>query len=345
MNKKSFRILLAIYNHNPVFSFEHWDVKQAFVNAPLEEEIDVHQVRGFERPGQESKILRLLKALYGTRQAAHAFQQFLSGILVAEGGRRNLKDECVFVFREGEGVCIIGTHVDDLFVLFNTEGKKIRDRVFRKMNEKMEVDNKGEIKYALDTHIERDRENGTLRISQEAYIQSIIKEYRMQDAAGKETPAPTTEITEKDLPQTDEERASVGGLPIRRVIGKLWWAALVSRPDITCALHKCAAWQNKPSHKLWKHLMWLVRYLKHTSKHAITYTRRQNLDNMFVAYCDASFASETGSKSRYGFVFYVLGALVSWTSAHTTRVLTSSTEAECNAVVHTAKENTWMRDS
>jgi hypothetical protein len=65
---------------------------------------------------------------------------------------------------------------------------------------------------------------------------------------------------------------------------------------------------------------------------------------MYVAFCDASFASENNSKSRYGFLYYVLGALVSWTSVHTTRVLTSSTEAECNALVHTAKENTWIRE-
>ena len=51
MNTKSFRILLALYNHDPMFSLEHWDVKQAFVNAPIEEEIYVHQVRGFGPPG------------------------------------------------------------------------------------------------------------------------------------------------------------------------------------------------------------------------------------------------------------------------------------------------------
>lgn len=344
MNTKSFRILLAIYNHNPDYSFEHWDVKQAFVNAPIEEEIYVHQIRGFERPGTEGKVLRLRKALYGTRQAAHAWQKFLSRILVGAGGRRNLKDECVYIFREGKGICIIGTHVDDLFVLCNTEGKQIKDRVLRALREKMEVDDKGEIKYALDTHIERDREQGTLRISQQAYIQSIIKEFNMQEAKGKETPAPTSEITEADLPKTPEEKARVGALPIRNAIGKLWWAALISRPDITCALHKCAAWQNKPSEKLWKHIMWIVKYLKQTITHAITYTRKESIDNMYVAYCDASFACENGSKSRYGYIYYVLGALVSWSSAHTTRVLTSSTEAECNAVVHTAKENTWVRE-
>ena len=344
MNTKSFRILLAMYNHNKDMSLQHWDVKQAFVNAPLDEVVYVHQVKGFERPGTEGKVLKLQKALYGTKQAAHAWQTFLSKILVGEGGRRNLKDECVYIFNEGNAICIVGTHVDDLFPLCNTEGEKIRDRIFKKLQSKMEIDNRGEITYALDTCIEADREKGVLRISQEAYIQRMIKEFNLQNAHGKDTPAPTTEISESDIPTKKEDVESVAELPIRNAIGKLWWAALVSRPDIICALHKCAAWQNKPSHKLWTHIIWIMKYLKNTITHAIVYKREENVKSMFTAYCDASFATETKSRSRYGYLFFVLGSLVSWTSVHTTRVLTSSTEAECHSVVHTAKENTWIRD-
>jgi hypothetical protein len=130
---------------------------------------------------------------------------------------------------------------------------------------------------------------------------------------------------------------------VRNAIGKLWWLALVSRPDIICALHKCAVWQNKPSEKLWKHIIWIMRYLKQTKKEALIYKQPEKGEE-FVAFCDSSFAAEPGSKSRYGYLFFVFGALVSWTSAHSTRVLTSSTEAECHALVHAVKENTWQKE-
>ena len=324
---------------------EHWDIKQAFVNAPLEETVYVHQVKGMERKGQEGKILLLKKALYGTKQAAHAWQKYLTQQLLEEGGRRNLKDECIFIFREGEGICIIGTHVDDIFPLYNKEGRKIRDRVFKKLEEKMEVENKGEIKYALDTCIERNVERGTLRISQENYIRNVIKEFKLEEAEGKDTPGPTCDITEADIPTTQEEKEKADLLPIRSAIGKLWWAALISRPDIICALHKCAAWQNKPSQKLWKHILWIIRYLKNTLTHAIVYKREEgSLENMYVTFCDASFASESESRSRIANIFFVLGCLVSWSSNHSTRVLTSSTEAEANSVVHTAQEGRWIKE-
>ena len=69
----SFRTLLVIWNLDKNFSMEHWDVKQAFVNAPLDETIYVHPVPGFF---VEGKILKLKKALYGTTGGARLAKLF-----------------------------------------------------------------------------------------------------------------------------------------------------------------------------------------------------------------------------------------------------------------------------
>ena len=241
MNTKTFRILLTLYNKDKSMSMQHWDVKQAFVNAPIEEVVYVQQIKGFERENTQGKVLKLKKALYGTKQAAHAWQKYLSGILVKMGGRSNLKDECVYVFREGEGVCIIGTHVDDLFPLCNKTGVVIREKILKELRSHVEIDDRGEIEYALDTRVECDREKGEIRISQEKYIRSVIKEFNQETSNGKETPAPTTDLSEEYAPTTSEEIRVASELPIRNAIGKLWWAAGISRPDIVCALHKCAS--------------------------------------------------------------------------------------------------------
>ena len=59
MITRSFRILLTIYKKEKDMKMEHWDVKQAFVNAPLEEIVRVHQIKGMERPGTVGKVLKL----------------------------------------------------------------------------------------------------------------------------------------------------------------------------------------------------------------------------------------------------------------------------------------------
>ena len=96
MTTKTFRILLAIWNNFPSLCFEHWDVKTAFVNAPLKEKVYCRQIPGFETPGKEGKIMLLKKALYGTKQAANAWQNFLASILISIGGKKHPRDEGVY---------------------------------------------------------------------------------------------------------------------------------------------------------------------------------------------------------------------------------------------------------
>ena len=152
------------------------------------------------------------------------------------------------------------------------------------------------------------------------------------------------ELTTEHIPKTQKEQQEVGQLPIRELIGGLWWVALVSRPDIICALHKCAKWQNKPSQKLWSHLIHILKYLKHSIEYKIEFQRRSAGTSTFQADCDASFASEPKSKSRYGYALRFIGCLVAWSSSVMERVALSSTEAECGALVAVTKEGRWVRE-
>jgi hypothetical protein len=221
MVTKTFRILLSIWNNDPRLQFEHWDVKTAFVNAPLKETVYCRQVPGFEKPGTEGKILILKKALYGTKQAANAWQKFLTEILKSAGGTRHLKDECVFIFKSKTGgILFLATHVDDLFPLFNEEGRKIRDEILEKLKQKMEIEGYSLI-CLLDTRIDRDPQAGILRISQEVYTENLVREYGIDKSIGRDTPAVLKDLSEEDLPKTAEEKKVAENFPVRNVIGRL----------------------------------------------------------------------------------------------------------------------------
>jgi len=293
------------------------------------------------------KIFRLKKALYGCKQAAFAWQKYLSQIFFKMGGKRHLNDECVYLFAEGSGWVIIGTHVDDMFPLFNREGRALRDKILATLQKHMTIDNKGTLSFALDTKIERDAEAGILKISQPVYLAGVVSEFN-QENSFRRTPSSGPDLSEEDLPTTEEEKQAVAKLPVRNVIGRLWWLALISRPDIQCALHKCALWQNKPSRLLWRKLGYIVQYLAGTPNVGLVYKRPRlpfSKENpLLSAMCDSSFASEPQSRSRFGWFFNVAGGLVSWDTKVSSRVMTSSTEAECHGLVALGKENIWQRD-
>jgi len=94
MTTKTFRTLLAIWNLDATYAMEHWDIKQAFVNAPLSTTLYVMPVQGF---GMDNQILKLNKALYGTKQAAFEWQRFLKSKLVEIGGALHQGRLCIYI--------------------------------------------------------------------------------------------------------------------------------------------------------------------------------------------------------------------------------------------------------
>ena len=152
----------------------------------------------------------------------------------------------MFLCGRKEAFLFISTHVDALFVLYNTGGRAIRDKVNRTIKQTMEMTEKGEISFALDMKIERDTENGRLKISQKAYIESILRDFGELAPGVKDTPAPVDDIKDEGT-HTREEEAEINSKPIRNIIGKLWWI-----DQIYTVLYINVLF-GKPNKKLWTH--------------------------------------------------------------------------------------------
>ena len=61
------------------------DVKAAFLNGDLEEEIYMDQPKGFVEPGQESKVCKLTKSLYGSKQALKQWHEKFDSCMIENG--------------------------------------------------------------------------------------------------------------------------------------------------------------------------------------------------------------------------------------------------------------------
>ena len=82
------------------------DVKTAFLNGELEEEIYMDQPDGFVEKDQEGKVYKLLKSLYGLKQAPKQWHEKFDKILTSTNFVVNEADKCVY-YRYGGGVCVI----------------------------------------------------------------------------------------------------------------------------------------------------------------------------------------------------------------------------------------------
>ncbi|CAM8943753.1 unnamed protein product [Rhodiola kirilowii] len=88
------------------------DVKTAFLNGFLKEEIYVEQNPGFEVPDHPDHVYVLDKALYGLKQALRAWYEHLSEYLLAHGYERGKVDKTLFLLRTDKHLLIVQVYVD-----------------------------------------------------------------------------------------------------------------------------------------------------------------------------------------------------------------------------------------
>ncbi|GJT28594.1 retrovirus-related pol polyprotein from transposon TNT 1-94 [Tanacetum coccineum] len=100
------------------------DVKTAFLNGELKEEVYVHQPEGFVDPERPHHVYRLKKALYGLKQAPRAWYDTLSKFLLAQGFSKGVVDPTLFIRKTGKHTLHVQIYVDDI-IFASTDPKEL----------------------------------------------------------------------------------------------------------------------------------------------------------------------------------------------------------------------------
>ncbi|MCO5553375.1 hypothetical protein L7F22_006896 [Adiantum nelumboides] len=111
-------LALAAHYHWKIFQM---DVKSAFLNGELKEEVYVSQPPGFEVSNEEHKVCKLIKALYGLKQAPRAWYRRIDDFLKSIGFSKSYSDSNVYVLRQDNFIVIIILYVDDLIITGGNE--------------------------------------------------------------------------------------------------------------------------------------------------------------------------------------------------------------------------------
>ncbi|KAH9669996.1 hypothetical protein KPL70_022027 [Citrus sinensis] len=121
----SIRVLFAIASLNNLYVHQ-MDVKTAFLNGDLDEEIYMEQPEGFVLPGNEKKVCKLIKSLYGLKQAPKQWHEKFDSVILSHGFKHNNADKCVYFKYTNDFGVIICLYVDDLLI-FGTNMQGVDD--------------------------------------------------------------------------------------------------------------------------------------------------------------------------------------------------------------------------
>ena len=136
----------------------------------------------------------------------------------------------------------------------------------------VEVTDLSELHWMLGVEIKRDWHAGLIHMSQQAYINSIIRRYNLDDLKPLSTPMdPTTRLTTDQSPASAIEHAIMRDKPYRKAVGALNWAALATHPNIAFAVGTVARFTANPGIAHWEAVKWIYRYLAGTHDLWLTY--------------------------------------------------------------------------
>jgi hypothetical protein len=310
------------------------DVKSAFLNGPIKEEVYVEQPPDFEYIEYPNHVYKLSKALYGLKQAPRAWYECLRDFLIANGFKVGKADPTLFTKTIAKDLFICQIYVDD--IIFGSTNKSSCEEFSRIMIQKFEMSMMGELKYFLGFQIQQLHE-GTF-ISQTKYIQDILKKFGMKNGKPIKTPMGTN--GHLDL---DTEGKSVDQKIYRSMIGSLLYLC-ASRPDIMLSVCMCARFQANPKEVHLRAIKRIMRYLVYTPKFGLWYPKVSTFD--LIEYSDADYAGcKIDRKSTSGTCQFLGRSLVSWASKKQNSVSLSTAEVEYIAAEHCCAQLLWMRQT
>ena len=292
----------------------------------------LRQAKEGERTNKEF-VMKLKRNLYGTRGGARAWWLHLRKGLMKRQFVQSETEPCLFIRKD----CILICYTDDC-CLFGPNQKAL-DNVIADLRKEFVLEDEGEIKDFLGVRVSNDRANGTITMTQEGLIQSVLQQVGLpvDDDKRKVQPKFTPAIGILHADTIGEERQQHWNY--RSVIGKLMFIANNTRPDIAFAVHQAARYSTNPkkSHEIAvKHI---CRYLWLTQNKGLVC--RPNGDGELNAYCDSDFAGRWHEStthlresvlSRTGYVLMFCGCPILWASKLQTEIALSSTEAELYAL-------------
>ena len=329
-------IAVSVAHKWPLFQM---DVKNAFLNGELSEEVYMKLPPGYSHPpGFPHKVFRLRRALYGLKQAPRAWFAKFSSTISQHGFSGSSFDTALFLRRFGHGITILLLYVDDMIIVDDmiTTGDDMQGIQDLKhfLGRQFEMKDLGPLNYFLSLQVSSSADGYYL--TKAKYTFDLISRASITDSKIVDTPI------EYNCRLNSHDGESLSDTTLyRQLVGSLIYLT-VTRPDISYAIHVVSQFMAAPRSPHYVAVLRILRYLKGTIFDGLHFSSHSSLT--LQAYSDADWVGDpTDRRSTTGYCFLLGDYLISWRSKKQTVVARFSTEAEYRELVATTTELIWLR--
>ncbi|SCZ95504.1 BZ3500_MvSof-1268-A1-R1_C112g00613 [Microbotryum saponariae] len=329
----SIRCLLALAAANG-YHVHQADIDKAYLHGELDHDIWMTTPRGFDFPSD--KVLRLRRSIYGLKQAGRIWNRHIDTSLRNLGYKATGTDHCIY------------SRIDDQqrphYIALYVDDSSLSVQPSTRSNVSSPALNSGTASNdsARGVHPRNPNtplDDGSIALSQERYIMDVLARFHFDTTTRGTTVPMTPGLSLTAIPGQGTERIRSWYL---QAIGSLLYISLGTRPTLPSPSRTCPVRQQpRPPH--WIAVKHVLRYLRATYRDELLYARGPAKVTGVVGYSDANWgACVDTSISTMGYVFYLAGAAVSWSSKRQTRVADSTTDAEYLALSHAGKEAIYL---
>ena len=153
------------------------DVKISYLNEDLEEDVYMGQSVGFTEEGKEHMVCKLKRSIYELKQVSRQWYLKFNDTIVSFGFKENIVDRCIYLKVSGSKFIFRILYVNDILLAIDDLGLLSKTKRFLSNN--FELKDMGEAYYVIGIEIFRDRSQGLLGLSQNAYINKVLERFRM----------------------------------------------------------------------------------------------------------------------------------------------------------------------
>nr|GEW92149.1 retrovirus-related Pol polyprotein from transposon TNT 1-94 [Tanacetum cinerariifolium] len=323
--------IFIAYAAHKSFPIYHMDVKTAFLNGPLKEEVYVPQPDEFVDLDHLEKVYRLRKALYRLKQAPRAWYDELSKFLASKSFTKGTINPTLFTIRYREDILLVQIYVDD--IIFGSTNLKYSKRFEKLMHSRFEMSLMGEMKFFLGLQIHQSPSG--IFINQAKYTLEILHKHGMDKGQSIGTPMAMKPKFDVDLSGNPVDQTDY-----RSKIRSLMYLTS-SRPDIVKTVCFCARYQSRSTKNHLKEVKRIFRYLRGTVNMGLWYPKGSSFE--LTSFSDVDHVGCINSrKITFGGIQFLGDKLVSWMSKKQNCTAMSSAEAEYVELSASCAQVTWL---